>query len=226
MLPAQIIIKPLPYLSCRRRKQRDSSGLHYISVVHGIGNKSRKGQLHSRPGYLQIVHEASTSCSGYEVPRSSLNIKPGITNETEYLRREIRTTADSNSSINSVQVTTQPIQTASVGTYRVNESQVITKSKKKLVKPYAVIDVKDIATDVSLGAANHGVLDRLRAKRPKHEEPSPNREALKKSFGLCLERSNTQVEQHTSTGRYFTVPIYVNLNIPMTVNPSYNKNKV
>ena len=227
MLPARIIIKS-PF-SCRRRKQRDRSGLHYISVVHGIGNKSRKGQLHSRPGYLQIIHEAGTSCAGYEIPRSSLNIRPGITllpNETEYPRREIRACADSNSSINSVQVTTESIQTASVGTDHVNNVQIITKSKTKLVKPYAVVDVKDITTDVSLEAASHGVLDRLRAKRLKHEELPSNREALKKSFGLCLERSSTQVEQHTSTGRYYTVPIYVNLNAPMTVNPSYNKNKV
>ena len=163
------------------------------------------------------------------MPRSSLNVRPGITllqNETEYPRREIRTCADSNSSINSVQVTTESVQTASVGTDHVNESQVITKTTKKLVKPYAVIDVKDIVTDVSLEAASHGVLDRLRAKHQTHEEPPSNREALKKSFGLCLEGSSTQVEQHTSTGRYCTVPIYVNLNIPMTVNPSYNKNKV
>ena len=156
-------------------------------------------------------------------------MRPGITllpNETEYPRREIHTCADSNSSINSVQVTTEHIQTASVGTDHVNNAEVITKNKKKLVKPYAVVEVKDIVTDKSLEATSHGVLDRLRAKRQKHEELPSNREALKKSFGLCLDSSTTQVEQHSSTERYCTVPIYVNLNIPMTVNPSYNKNKV
>ena len=195
--------------------------------MHGIGNESRKGQLHSRPGYLQIVHEVRTSCGDYEVPMNSLNMRPGITllpNETEYPRKEIRACADSNSSINSVQVITELIKTASVGTDHVNDTQIIAKSKKKLVKPYAVVDVKDITTDASLEAASHGVLDRLRAKRQKHEELPSNREALKKSFGLCLESCTTQVE--TSTGRYYTVPIYVNLNMPMTVNPSYNKNKV
>ena len=213
--------------SCRRRKQRNRNGLHYISVVQGIGNESRRGQLHSRPGYLQIVNEAY--CAGYEIPRSSLIIRPAA---TKYPRREVRACADSNSSIDSVQVTTENIQTSSVGIDLQPSSvgtncangQIIDKSKKKLVKPYAVIDIKDIGNEK---AASHGVLDRLKAKRQKYETLPSNREALKKSFGLCLENSTSQVEQpSSSTGRYHTVPIYVNLNIPMTVNPSYNKNKV
>ena len=164
-----------------------------------------------------------TSCGDYEVP---LNVRPGITllsNENEYPKREIRACADNNSSLNSVQVTTEPIQTTSVGTDHVNDTQIITKS---LAIPYAIVDVKDITTDANLEAASYGVPDRLRAKHQKHEELLFNRETFKKSFGSCLESCTTQVEQHTSTGRYHTVPIYVNLNIPMTVNPSYCKNKV
>jgi len=131
-----------------------------------------------------------------------------------------------------VQVTSETIQISSVGIDLQPSSvgtncangQTINKSKKKLVKPYAVIDIKDIGNEKS---ASHGVLNRLRAKRQKHETLPSNREALKKSFGLCLESSTSLVEQpSSSTGRYHTVPIYVNLNIPMTVNPSYNKNKV
>ena len=193
--------------------------------MHGIGNESRKGQLRSRPGYLQIIHEARTSYGDYEVPLNSLNVRSEITllsNENEYPRREIRACADNNSSISSVQVTTEPIQTASVGADHVNDTQIITKS---LVEPYAIVDIKDITTDASLEVASDGVLDRLRAKHQKHEELLFNREAFKKSFGSCLESCTTQVEQHTSTGRYHTVPMYVNLNIPMTVNPSYGKNK-
>ena len=101
----------------------------------------------------------------------------------------------------------------------------ITQPKRKLVKPYAIVDVKDIGSDSDLGTSR-GLLDRLKLKRQKQEELPSNREALKKSFTLSLHNNITPVEQHTSTGRYYTVPIYVNLNIPMTVNPSYKKNKV
>ena len=101
----------------------------------------------------------------------------------------------------------------------------VTQPKRKLVKPYAIVDVKDIGSDSDLGTSR-GLLDRLKLKRQKQEELPSNREALKKSFTLSLHNNITPVEQHTSTGRYYTVPIYVNLNIPMTVNPSYKKNKV
>lgn len=199
--------------------------------MYGIGNGSRNGQLHSRPGYLQIVHDGP-SCAGYEVPRDSVNIRPQtttpLTNETEYPRREIRGCADSNSSINSVQVTTQSIQTTlvtSTPTDHHKDSVQITHPKRKLVKPYAIVDVKDIGSDSDL-ETSRGVLDRLKRKRQKQEDLPSNREALKRSFALSLHNNTTQVEQHPSTGRYYTVPIYVNLNIPMTVNPSYKKNKV
>ena len=217
-------------LYCRRRKWRSRNGLYYISIVHGIGNESRRGQLHSRPGYLQIVHDAP--CAGYEVPRSSVNIRPQattlLTNETEYSRRELRGCADSNSSINSVQVTTEPIQTRMVSSRLTDghtDNVKITQPKRKLVKPYAIVDVKDIGSDSDLGTSR-GLLDRLKLKRQKQEELPSNREALRKSFAMSLHNNTTPVEQHTSTGRYYTVPIYVNLNIHMTVNPSYKKNKV
>ena len=87
-----------------------------------------------------------------------------------------------------------------------------------MVKPYAIVDIRDIVTDTSLGAASHGVLDQLKAKYQRNETLS---EALKKSFGLCLESSTSQVNQSLPSGRYHTVPIYINLDIPMTVNPSY-----
>lgn len=223
------------WLVYRRRKWRNRNGLYYISIVHGIGNVSRRGRLHSRPGYLQIVHDAP--CAGYEVPRSSVNIRPQattlLTNETEYPRRELHGCADSNSSINSVQVTTEPIQMRMVSSRLVSsrptdghtDNVKVTQPKRKLVKPYAIVDVKDIGSDSDLGTSR-GLLDRLKLKRQKQEELPSNREALKKSFTLSLHNNITPAEQHTSTGRYYTVPIYVNLNIPMTVNPSYKKNKV
>ena len=161
-----------------------------------------------------------------------MNIRPQtttpLTNETEYPRRELRGCADSNSSINSVQVTTEPIQTTLVSSTpkdRCKDNVQITHPKRKLVKPYAIVEVGDIGNDSGLGTSQ-GVLDRLKRKRQKQEELPSNREALKRSFTLSLHNNTTQVEQHPSTGRYYTVPIYVNLNVPMTLNPSYKKNKV
>lgn len=195
--------------------------------MYGIGNESRTGQLHSRPGYLQIVHDSP--CAGYEIPRSSINLRPETTllaNETEYPKRELHGCADSNTSINSVKVTTEPIRTSLVsGTDHHTSDAQVNKGKRKLVKPYAIVDVRDIGTDTSL-KASQGVLDRLKAKHQKQEELPSNREALKKSFASCVSNSASQVDQCASTPRYYTVPMYVNLNVPMSVNPSYNKNKV
>lgn len=221
-----IIVLISVWLIYRRRKQRSRDGLHYISIVQGIGNESKRGQLYSRPGYLQII----APCAGYEIPCNSVNITPelALTNETEYPRRELGGCTDSNSSINSVQVTTQLIQTslvsASVTDRYANNLQVPT-GQTKLVKPYAIVDVKDISTNKGL-QVSQGLLDRLKARRQKQEKLPSNREALTNSFASCPNNSITQFEQRSSTGRYYTVPIYVNLNIPMTVNPSYNKNKV
>jgi len=69
--------------------------------------------------------------------------------------------------------------------------------------------------------ANQEVLGRHIAK---HKEFSCNR-ALEQSFNLCSDVTATQAEQspaNTLKGRYYTFPMYVNLNIPMTINPSYN----
>ena len=202
-------------LSSRRRKQKIKNGLNYISVVQGIGNESRRGQLISRPGYLQIIHEAPNVKP--EIPHNNnpFIVRPGTKpplNENEYPRREFHTGADSNSS--SSQMISEIIQTSSVGTDGANGQIII----KQFVKPYAMVDITDIGTDTSLEAASHGVLDQLRVKHQRNETLS---EALKKSFDLCLESSTSQVKQPSSSGRYHTIPIYVNLDIPMTVNPSY-----
>lgn len=194
--------------------------------MQGIGNESRRGYLYSRPGYLQII----APCAGYEIPRNSVNItlEPAPTNETEYPRRELGGCADSNSSINSVHVTTQSIQTSLVSTSvtdrYANNLQVPT-GQTKLVKPYAIVDVKDISTNKGL-QVSQGLLDRLKARRQKQEKFPSNREALTNSFASYPNNSITQFEQYSPAGRYYTVPIYVNLNVPMTVNPAYNKNKV
>jgi len=204
--------------------------------VSGIGRVPmlERGQLYSRPGYLQIVHDVR--CVGYEVPRNSINLTPRITlpsnNEIDYPRRELQGGhTNSNSSINSVQVTVEPIKVASVSSTTteldVNDPHII-RGKKKLVKPYAIVDVKDIVIDMA-SKANQEVLGRHKAKHKKHKELPCNREALEKSFNLCSDITTAQAEQspaNTSKGRYYTVPMYVNVNIPMTINPSYNKNKI
>ena len=194
--------------------------------------------LHSRPGYLQIIQDASTCPAGYEVPHSSVNLRyektlhPNGTNEIDHPRRELSRCTDSNSSITSVQVNIEPIQTTLVSSANKTNilcangtAQITEVKKKKLVKPYAVIDVEKITTDKHIGAS-HGVLGwrKNKTKHQKHEELPSNREALNKSFALWSGSSATQVEQSSpSAGRYYTVPVYVNLNIPMTVNPSYDK---
>ena len=173
--------------------------------------------MESHPGYLQIIHEAPNVKP--EIPHNNNPFivmpatKPPL-NENEYPRREFHTGADSNSS--SSQITTETIQTSSVGTDGANGQIII----EQFVKPYAMVNIRDIGTDTSLEAAiySHGVLDQLKAKHQRNETFS---EALKKSFDLCLDSSTAQVKQPSSSGRYYTIPIYINLDIPMTVNPSY-----
>ena len=166
--------------------------------------------MHSRPGYLQIIHEAPNVGSHNN---NSVIVRPAVilpSNETEYRRREVHARADSSSS--SAQVETEAIQTSSVETDCGNCTE-------KLIKPYAMVDIRDIGTVTSLETASHEVLDQLRAKHQRHKTLP---EALKMLFGLFFERGSTsQVKQPPSSGRYHTIPINVNLDISMTVNPSY-----
>ena len=160
-----------------------------------------------------------------------MNMTSGITllpNETDYYsRRELKGCGDSTFSVNSVQTTTKPIHTTNSNAIHLNGTQ-NNKGRKKLVKPYAVVDVKDIETDGRLETSQEVLGRYSRAKHQRHTEVPSNREALEKSFALNSDNItiSTEVEQPTSPGRYYTVPMYVNINVPMTVNPSYNKNKV
>ena len=213
--------------SCRRKLINQERGSHYVSVVSTIGNESRfREKLYSRPGYLQIFHDLKpVNC---EVPDNSVNTVPSTRADPaslEYLAGSEKT-ADKDIIVTK----SEPIQLLFV--------------KKELVKPYAVVDMTDIATKAGLDdtetkddtatkaglddtetkgdtATKAGLDDTATKHKSKHHKnkhvPS-NREALSHSFGSCTDNNNvTQVELNT----FYTIPLYVNLHVPMTINPSY-----
>jgi len=191
--------------------------------VSTIGNESTiRKKLYSRPGYLQIFHDAKPG--NYEVPVDSVNIVPNTRVDPAGL--EYLTGSEERPSITDADVMmmkTQPIQPLSANMTTVTTSKPHTHKsaqvkKKKLVKPYAVVDMADIAAKAGL---EDDTVTKPKSKHQRNKHVPTNREALSHSFGAHTRNSTTtQVELN---GRFYTVPIYVNLHIPMTINPSYNK---
>jgi len=196
-------------------------GSHYVSVVSAIGNESIiKKKLYSRPGYLQIFHDPKPA--HYEIPVCSENIAPNT--RTDPAGLEYVAGSEERPSITDKDVMmmrSEPMQLLSANMTSMATSKDTYKSvqvkKKKLVKPYAVVDMADIAAKAGLD----DTAPKQKSKHQKNKHFPTNREALKHSFGSCTNNSTTtQVELN---GRFYTVPVYVNLHIPMTINPSYNK---
>ena len=209
--------------SCRRRKLiNQNKGSHYVSVVSTIGNEYRlRKKLYSHPGYLQIFHDPKPV--DYEVPVGSVNIAPNARTDPaslEYLAGSEERPSITDKDV--MMMKSEPIQLLSANmttmtTSKLDAHKSAQVKKKKLVKPYAVVDVTDIATKAGLDdtATKH------KSKHHKNKHVPSNREALSHSFGSCTDNSIiTQVELN---GRFYTVPVYVNLHVPMTINPSYNK---
>jgi len=163
--------------------------------------------LYSRPGYLQIFHDPKPG--SYEIPVNSINIVPSTKADPanlEYLagseerpEKEVTTTKP------------EPIQLLSANVTTSNHNQL------KRVEPYAVVDMVDIATKAGLD----NTVTKHRSKHQRNNHKHTNRETLILAFGARTDDSTiTQVELNEM---FYTVPIYVNLHTPMTINPSYIK---
>ncbi|XP_065884161.1 uncharacterized protein [Dysidea avara] len=210
------------WLIKRRKLINQNKGSHYVSVVSTIGNEYRlRKKLYSHPGYLQIFHDPKPV--DYEVPVGSVNIAPNARTDPaslEYLAGSEERPSITDKDV--MMMKSEPIQLLSANmttmtTSKLDAHKSAQVKKKKLVKPYAVVDVTDIATKAGLDdtATKH------KSKHHKNKHVPSNREALSHSFGSCTDNSIiTQVELN---GRFYTVPVYVNLHVPMTINPSYNK---
>jgi len=226
-MPNMYILKVLLSLSCRRRKLiNKNKGSHYVSVVSAIGNESTiRKKLYSRPGYLQIFHDQKPA--NYEVPFDSINIVPSTRVDpagSEYLAGSEERPSITDNDV--MMMKSQPIQLLSanmttmttVTTSKPDTHKSAPVKKKKLVKPYAVVDMADIAAKAGL---DDDTATKLKSKHQRNKYVPTNREALSHSFGTHTDNSTTT--QVDLNGRFYTVPIYVNLHIPMTINPSYNK---
>ena len=180
-------------------------------------------KLLSRPGYLQIFHDPANS----EVPANSINIVPSTRADPaslEYLagteERHDVTDKDGTEERHYVtdkdvkMIKPEPVQLLST---TVTTSKLDTHKSTQVhkVEPYAVVDMIDIVTTAGLD----NTVTKHKSKHQRNKHVPTNREALILSFGTHTDDSiTTQVELN---GRFCTVPLYVNLHIPMTINPSY-----
>ncbi|XP_065884164.1 uncharacterized protein [Dysidea avara] len=215
-----VIIILLWLIKRRRKLMNKHKGSHCVSVVSTIGNEYRlRKKLYSCPGYLQIFHDPKPV--DYEVPVDSVNIAPNARTDPAHL--EYLAGSEERPSVTDKDVMmmkSEPIQLSSANmttmtTSKLDAHKSAQVKKKKLVKPYAVVDVTDIVTKAGLDdtATKH------KSKHHKNKHVPSNREALSHSFGSCTDNNNvTQVELN---GRFYTVPLYVNLHVPITINPSY-----
>ena len=167
--------------------------------------------MYSRPGYLQIFHDPTN----YKVPVNSINIVPSTTVDPASLEHMAGTeegydVTDKDEKL----IKPEPLQLLSTNMTTVTTSKPDTHKNTQVhkVEPYAVVDMIDIA-----GLDN--TVTKHKSKHQRNKHIPTNREALILSFGTHTDNStNTQVELN---GRFFTVPLYVNLHTPMTINPSY-----
>jgi len=192
-------------------------GTHYVSVVSIIGNESlsTKKKLYSRPGYLQIFHDPMPAVAYYEVPIKSSAKSDPANSENPAGTEERPSISDKDVMLlksEPIELLSTNMTTSSTSKLEVHRSAQV--KKKKLVKPYAVVDMADIAAKAGLD----GIASKHKSKQQKNKCVPSNKEALSHSFGSCAEDSSTTTQVELN-GRYYTVPAYVNLPIPMTVNP-------